>query len=86
MSKQVYIDRNGEEVQHSIAQVKPFIEDLEEHNVETLQNVSKPLSTKDYSLINVNLTELLTPGDPRGNSEKFMEARKEMKGLLERGT
>jgi hypothetical protein len=35
-NKQVYIDRNGKEVQHSISQIKPYIDSINDESMNTL--------------------------------------------------
>lgn len=85
--RQVFIDRDGQEVQHSRSQVKPYLVDPPDEIVEALFTSVRSMSSRKYELTNVNLTETLHPRDPRGNMPMFTEAnRKEIKGLLEKGT
>lgn len=63
--KQVFIDGNGEEVQHSIAQVKPYVYEPQEEAYETFYSMLKPFSSMNQELIEVNITEVLHSQDPR---------------------
>lgn len=85
--KQVFIDRNGEEIQHSRAYVKPYIDESHDHAFETRYNMVQPISLVKQELFKVNLTKVLHPQDPRCNLSEFVDAKyKEIKGLLDKGT
>ena len=92
LDKQVFIDRNGTEVQHSVSQIKPYVRDPESLYSSTLYSMLHPLvsqkpSTPSYSLSNTFLSDNLHPSDPRCKWPEFAEAsRKEIKGLVDRGT
>ena len=81
--KQVFIDRNGTEVQHSVSQVKPYVRDPEYLYSSTLYSMLHPLvsqkpSTPSYSLSNTFLTDTLHPSDPPAkgpNSQKPLEKK-----------
>jgi Reverse transcriptase (RNA-dependent DNA polymerase) len=86
-NKQIFIDRNGKEVQHSVSQVKPFIIESKEGTQDTLHCNSSPLDSTLNNQIGVNLTETLHPADPRATSSQFMDAKKrEIKGLMNKNT
>jgi len=85
--KQIFIDRKGSEVQHSVSQVKPFYRDSGEEYVETLYSMLKPLMEGEKCVASVKITETLHPADPRGMSKEFMKAKKaEIKGLIDKWT
>jgi hypothetical protein len=65
-NKQVYFDLNGKEVQHSISQIKPYIDSVNDESLNTLYCMLKPLYSKQQRPIEVYLTETLHPADPRG--------------------
>lgn len=82
--KQVLIDRNGETIQHSIVQVKPFHHDKLMKN---LHSCLEPILPGGSELYDVQITEVLGPSDDRPNLPAFSEAkRKELAGLVSRGT
>jgi hypothetical protein len=86
-NKQVYIDRNGREVQHSISQIKPYVDSINDESMNTLCCMLKPFYSKQQRPIKVFLTETLHPADPRGMNEKFMAAKqKEIEGLISKNT
>jgi hypothetical protein len=55
-NKQVYIDRNGKEVQHSISQIKPSIDSINGESMNTLCSKLKPFYSKQQRPIEVFLT------------------------------
>ena len=70
LDKQVFIDRNGTEVQHSVSQVKPYIRDPNSLYSSIQYSLLHPIapqssSKPSYSLNSNFLTETLHPSDPR---------------------
>lgn len=85
--KQVFVDKAGQQVQHSVAQVKPYVKDTQHELVEALFTTMNPMFTKRYESHNVHLSETLHPRDPRAYSQQFITAKKkEIQGLIDRGT
>ena len=86
-NKQIFIDRNGKEVQHSISQIKHFVDNSSEAIIETLHCLLGPYLNTIQNPNDVYLTETLHPTDPRAMSPRFMEAKKrEINGLMNKNT
>ena len=64
--------------------MKPFIRD---ELIENLYTCLEPIVDNKLSLVDVHVTETLTPMDPRKDSPEFIAAKKkEIEGLLKKGT
>lgn len=83
-NKQIFINKDGKEVQHSITQVKPF---LRYNLTDCLYSVLKPVSSQINKYLSVQLTEVPPINDPRSYSPEFTAAEmREIEGLVEKGT
>ncbi|KAI0557857.1 hypothetical protein FGB62_255g020 [Gracilaria domingensis] len=82
--------KEGEIVQHSVTQAKPYIPENPPipHNFEHLLNYSLSQVTEHEdtnSTYDTLITEVLKPNDSRRNSDDFLKAKKkELTGLMKR--
>lgn len=84
-NKQVFIDRDGTEVQHSISQIRPYIRELPVPTGSTESMLYSMFST--YFSTPTYVTETLPLNDPRSSLKQFSDAkRRELNGLMKRET
>lgn len=84
--KNIFIDRQGEEVKHSVHQAKPFIKAGTDEILYNLCVALRPASSTAENLKEALLTRVIPIASPEMNSPRFNNAkRKEITGLQEKG-
>lgn len=84
--KQVFINRNGEELKHSIHQIKPYVEEPTEEILLNINHILQTLFIKtEKEEEDILITKVIPFKDPKNQLPIFYEAKfKELDGLKKR--